>query len=99
MSCLLCGPHDLADEALRTRGTTSAVANAAGADANLIIALIHDVSSPARSDGSRCVDFSDVSRCSDGMTTLVAPQNLNAINHMRRTEGGAFPLPSVARMV
>ena len=30
------------------------------------------------------------------MTTLVAPQNLNAINHMRRTEGGAFPLPSEA---
>ena len=30
------------------------------------------------------------------MTTLVASQNLNAINHMRRTEGGAFPLPSVA---
>jgi hypothetical protein len=28
------------------------------------------------------------------MTTLIASQNLNAINHMRRTEGGAFPLPS-----
>jgi hypothetical protein len=48
----------------------------------------------ARSDGSRCVDLSEVSACSDGMTTLIAPQNLNAINHMRRTEGGAFPLPS-----
>jgi hypothetical protein len=49
---------------------------------------------PAKTDGSRCVDLFEVSECSDGMTILVAPQNLNAINHVRRTEGGAFPLPS-----
>jgi hypothetical protein len=28
------------------------------------------------------------------MSTLVASYNLNAINHIRQTEGGAFPLPS-----
>jgi hypothetical protein len=28
------------------------------------------------------------------MSSLIASQNLNAANHMRRTEGGAFPLPS-----
>jgi hypothetical protein len=28
------------------------------------------------------------------MLPLIAPQNLNATNHMRQTEGGAFPLPS-----
>jgi hypothetical protein len=49
----------------------------------------------SKDDGSRCVDLSEVSDCSDGMTTLVAPQNLNAINHMRPTVGGAFPLPSL----
>src|SRR6185295_18736442 len=49
---------------------------------------------PAKTDGARCVDFSEVSACGDGMTILVASQNLNTINHMRRTEGGAFPLPS-----
>jgi hypothetical protein len=50
----------------------------------------------SKTDGARCVDLFEVSAGSDGMTTLVAPQNLNTINHMRQTEGGAFPLPSVA---
>jgi hypothetical protein len=48
----------------------------------------------SKADGSRRVDFFEVSEWSDGMTKLVVPQNLNAANHMRRTEGGAFPLPS-----
>jgi hypothetical protein len=49
---------------------------------------------PAKTDGSRCVDLFEVSECSDGMTILIASWNLNAINHIRQTEGGAFPLPS-----
>jgi hypothetical protein len=52
----------------------------------------------SKTDGARCVDLPEVSACSDGMTTLVASQNLNTINHMRRTEGGAFPLPSETDM-
>jgi hypothetical protein len=48
----------------------------------------------SKTDGSRCVDLFEVSECSDGMLPLIAPQNLNATNHMRQTEGGAFPLPS-----
>jgi hypothetical protein len=50
MSCLLCGPHDLADKALRTREATPMIANATGADANLIIALTHDTSPPTFED-------------------------------------------------
>jgi hypothetical protein len=49
---------------------------------------------PTKTDGARCVDLFEISACSDSMTILVALQNANTINHMRQTEGGAFPLPS-----
>ena len=35
-------PHDLADKAFRTRGATSAVANATRANTKVIVALAHD---------------------------------------------------------
>jgi hypothetical protein len=41
MSGPLGRPHDLADKALRTRGATSAVANAARANTNIIVVLAH----------------------------------------------------------
>jgi hypothetical protein len=48
----------------------------------------------SKTGGARCIDLTEVSACSDGMSSRVASENPNATNHMRRTEGGAFPLPS-----
>jgi hypothetical protein len=53
MSGLFCGPHNLADKALRARKATPMIANAAGTDANFIVALLHDVSPLTREDRRR----------------------------------------------
>jgi hypothetical protein len=72
MSGLLCGPHRLTDKALRTRQAWPMLANASGTDANFIVVLHNDVSRPiSKTDGSRCIDLSEVSACSDGMSSLV----------------------------
>ena len=53
----------------------------------------------AQAEGSGSVDFPNDLDWSDGLIILSVSQNLNSTNHMRPTEGGAFPLPSVARMI
>jgi hypothetical protein len=99
MSGLLGGPHDLANKALRAREATPAVANTAGANAKVIVALTHDLlalalQTPMALDALVSPSFPEKRWL--GLSGRLL--NLNSTNHMRAAEGGAFPLPSVGRL-
>jgi hypothetical protein len=53
MPRLLRGPHHLANEGLRTLGTLVSVADAAGPDAEIVVARRHEPKSPCNGDRRR----------------------------------------------
>ena len=92
---LLRGPHDLADEALRSLGSLVAVADTAGARIEVVVTRGHGVERSCRR-GMAVGTLKLLAFRTKAPAGRMAQMSkiFNPTNHMRPAGGGAFILPS-----
>jgi hypothetical protein len=96
VACLLRGPHDLADEALRSLGAPIAVTDAAGARAEVVVPVVmaaNVFADPGMAPATlKSLAFqAKAPAAQTGWMSKIS----NPTNHMRPAGGGAFILQSM----